>query len=180
MRRVSLVLSLLCLLLAACSSPAVEDPGQQQEQALGLPAESSGEEPSKGERIPFSEGQLYAVAHLGYLKMTDYDFYREAYLDGDPPIHYFSAGDYYLVIPRYGGMALELYYNDIETSAAALVYEDGDCRPFILQCNASDIFPDATIRLTYEGESAEFSPFISLMDGSFDIGERGLLLTKED
>ena len=156
-----LMLLPLCLLLSGCSSPAAESP-------------------SKRNQISFAGDQLYAVAHLGYLKMTDYDFYREAYLDSDPPIHYFSAGDYYLVIPRYDGMGLALYRNDLETSAAALVYEDGDCRPFILQCNASDIFPDATIRLTWEGESAEFSPFLSLMDGSLDIGERGLLLTKEE
>ena len=49
----------------------------------------------------------------------------------------------------------------------------------ILQCNASDIFADATIRLTYEGETAEFSPFISLKDGSVDLGTQGLDLTKD-
>ena len=43
---------------------------------------------------------------------------------------------------------------------------------------ASDIFADAVIRLTYQDESVEFSPFLSLKDGSVDIGARGLDLTK--
>lgn len=75
-------------------------------------------------------------------------------------------------------MELTLYRNDMETMDPLLLYEDPDCKPFILQCNASDIFADATIRLSYGEETAEFSPFISLKDGAVDVGEQGLLLTK--
>ena len=113
-------------------------------------------------------------------EIEDLEFYAERYLDSDElPVHYFSDGDYYLVIPRYTEMKLSLYRNDIVTSSSALVYEEPDCRPFILQCNVSDIFPDAAIQLTYAGETVEFSPFISLKDGSVDVGERGLLLTDQ-
>ena len=73
---------------------------------------------------------------------------------------------------------MSLYRNDIETLQPALIYEDPDCEPFILQCNASDIFADATIQLTYKNETVEFSPFISLKDGSVDIGPQGLDLTQ--
>ena len=76
-------------------------------------------------------------------------------------------------------MELSLYRNDLETSQPILIYQDPDCQPFILQCNASDIFADATIRLTYKDETAEFSPFISLKDGSVDIGTQGLDITKD-
>lgn len=135
----------------------------------------------KLDNIPFSEHHSYAVAHLGYLEPTDLDFYAEKYLDSDKlPTYYISSGDYYLVIPRYSGMALSLYQNDVETSASALLLQDPDCRPFILQCNASDIFADATVCLTYNGKSVEFSPFISLKDGSIDVGANGLDITKRE
>lgn len=134
---------------------------------------------SKQDALPFQQGQYYAVAYLGYQQIEDLDSYAARYLDSDQlPVHYISSGDYYLVIPRYAGMKLSLYRNDIETSESILFYEDPDCKPFILQCNASDIFADATIRLSYEEVIVEFSPFISLKDGSVDVGEQGLLLTK--
>ena len=137
------------------------------------------EEVSKRDNIPFQEGQLYAAAYLGYQQIDDLDYYLERYLDdGELPVHYLSGGDFYLVIPRYDGMALALSRSDIETLQSTLIYEDPDCRPFLLQCNASDIFADAVIRLTYQDESVEFSPFLSLKDGSVDIGARGLALTK--
>lgn len=129
--------------------------------------------------IPFEEGQYYAVAHLGYQQMDSLAGYAQRYLDGEQvPVHYLSDGDYYLVIPRYGGMELALYQNDLETSRPVLIYEDPDCRPFVIQCNVSDIFADATIRLSREGEQVEFSPAISLKDGSVEVGEHGLDLTE--
>jgi hypothetical protein len=136
---------------------------------------------SKQNAIPFGEGQFYAVAYLGYQQIDDLDYYVEQYLDSDQlPIHYLSGGDYYLVIPRYSGTKLSLYQNDMETMQSFLIYEESDCQPFILQCNVSDIFADATIRLTYQDQTVEFSPFISLKDGSLDVGAYGLNITKPD
>lgn len=133
---------------------------------------------SRQEAIPFTEGQLYAAAYLGYQQMEDLDYYVQQYLDSDQlPVHYLSSGDYYLIIPRYSGMELSLYRNDFDTSEPILIYRDPDCQPFLLQCNASDIFADATIRLTWEDETVEFSLFLSLKDGSVEIGDRGLDLT---
>ena len=147
---------------------------------LGLLAGCTGQpQASKRDSIPFTQEQLYAAAYLGYQQIDDLNYYVEQYLDSDQiPVHYLSDGDYYLVIPRYSGMKLALYHNDIETLEPTLLYEDLDCQPFILQCNASDIFADATISLTYGEESAEFSPFISLKDGSVEIGDQGLDLTR--
>lgn len=165
MKRISLTLAALALcaaLLAGCPSSRQETPAQT----------------SRRDAIPFAEGQLYALAYLGYQEADDLDYYAQRYLDNAAlPVHYLSAGDYYLVIPRYDDMALSLYQGDINTLEPALIFEDPHCEPFLLQCNASDIFADATVRLTYNGETAEFSPFISLKDGSIDPGPRGLLLT---
>ena len=119
------------------------------------------------------------MAYLGYEEMDDLSFYVETYLDGEtPPIHYLSRGDYYLIIPRYENMTLRLYQSDMETMDTVLRYEDAACRPFIVQCNVSDIFADALICLTYGTEMAEFSPYISLQDGSVRMGDRGLDITK--
>ena len=134
---------------------------------------------SKQDEIPFSQGQYYAAAYLGYQQIDDLDYYAQQYLDSDQlPIHYLSNGDYYLVIPRYEGMHLALYRNDLESGEAILFYEEPNAGPFILQCNVSDIFPDAVIRLTYGEETVTFSPFLSLKDGSVDIGDQGLDLTR--
>ena len=129
--------------------------------------------------IPFQEDQLYAVAYLGYGEINDLAFYTENYLDDvNLPVHYLSKGDYYLIIPRYADMEVRLYRNDIETMGTTLIYEEMACRPFILQCNISDIFTDATICLTRETETVEFSPYISLEDGSVQVGDRGVDITK--
>lgn len=155
---------------ASCSSSNTANSGSSS---------SSQPQTSKRDQIPFTDGQSYAVAHLGYLEIEDLDYYVQRYLDSDDvPIHSLSSGDYYLIIPRYEGMELSLYANDFNTSESSLFYQEADCQPFILQCNVSDIFPDATIELTYQGETVSFSPFISLKDGSLDIGEHGLDLTK--
>ena len=74
-------------------------------------------------------------------------------------------------------MSLSLYVNDFDTSFSTLRFRDQDCEPFVIQCNVSDIFADVTMRLEYNGETAEFSPFISLKDGALMIGKRGLDLT---
>ena len=75
-------------------------------------------------------------------------------------------------------MSLSLYVNDFEASLGTLRFRDPDCGPFVIQCNVSDIFADVTMRLEYNGETAEFSPFISLKDGALIICERGLDLTE--
>lgn len=142
-------------------------------------SDTSPTQTSKRDQIPFADGQSYAVAHLGYQEIEDLDYYVQRYLDSDDvPVHYLSSGDYYLIIPRYEGMELSLYANDFNTSQSTLIYQESDCQPFILQCNVSDIFADATVELTYQGEKVSFPPFISLKDGSLDIGEHGLDLTK--
>ncbi|MDD5938867.1 MAG: hypothetical protein PUC36_07660 [Clostridiales bacterium] len=138
-------------------------------------------EPGTGgaDSIPFQENQLYAAAYLGYQETGDLSFYTENYLDGgDLPVHHVSSGDYYLIIPRYEDMTVQLYQNDIQTGDPVLFYEEPACRPFLIQCNVSDIFPDVTIRLTRQGETAEFSPFLSLENGKPEFGDRGLDITR--
>ena len=75
-------------------------------------------------------------------------------------------------------MAVKLYQNDINGAAPVLLFEAENCVPFVVQCNISDIFSDLTVELSYGGEAVSFSPYISLKDGSVQVGERGLELKK--
>lgn len=156
------------LLLTGC--------GQQ-----AAPASSGETSAAAAEVTPFEEGQLYAAAYLGYREIHRQAYDTEVWPDSERlPVHYLSGGEYYLIVPRYEKMTLRLYRNDINTLEPQLIYEDPDCRPFLVQCNASDIFADAVISLTHEGETVEFSPYISLENGSVQIGERGLDITKQE
>lgn len=203
MRRTILTLMVLGM-LAGCASPppggsisappgdtsAAQDAAPRPEgDAAPPPAEgapvSTENPPNAGasggqESIPFSGDQLYAAAYLGFEEIEDLSYYTQNYLNSqDLPIHYFSPGEYYLIIPRYPDMALALYKNDIQTDQPALVYKDPACEPFLLQCNISDIFSDVTVELTHQGETVSFSPYLSLKDGSVQVGERGLNLTRD-
>ena len=181
MRRTTAVLlaALLCMaLMGGCALLRLPEPGTTQSGTSGGGDPQPEQADPIWQGIPFAEGQLYAVAHLGYQQPELLDAYCEAYLGGaELPVHYLSDGDFYLIVPRYEGMELALYENDMETMGSSLRYQDPECGAFVLQCNVSDIFPDATVQLTWQGEQAEFSPFLSLKDGALDVGEHGLVLT---
>ena len=172
-------LLLSALLLAGCAAPGAVGPSGTGTPPEGsVPESVSPEETAPAAGIPFGEGQLYAAAYLGYLEPEALAGYVNRFLGGeDPPTHYLSAGEFYLIIPRYEGMELALSRVDFDTSEPVLLYHDPDCGPFVVQCNASDIFADCVIRLTHGEETAEFSPFVSLKDGSVQLGERGLDLS---
>ena len=120
--------------------------------------------PYISDSISFGERDFYAVAYLGYERL---------------PIHYISEGEYYLIIPKYQDMALKIYENDIDTPTPTLIFETQESLPFIVRCNISDIFSNVTVSFTYESETFEFSPFISLEDGSVQVGDNGINITKQ-
>ena len=174
MKRMVFLLAVLGTLLSGCEAPAPggsassapqegssaqeEQPNTEEENSVPLEEDSEPEPPSRRDSIPFTGDQLYAAAYLGFEEMEDLSYYTQRYLDsGDLPIHYFSPGEYYLIIPRYPDMSLALYKNDIQTDQSALVYEDPVCEPFLIQCNISDIFSDVTVELAYQGETVSFS-----------------------
>lgn len=170
---------ILCLLLAFVLVLSMTGCTENKNQS-SIPEESSIEKAeTEIEKIAFDDNEMYAIAYLGYEKQDDFSYYVDKYsLNENMPVHFFSEGEYYLVIPRYSNMDLALYKNDMNTSEPSLVYESKAVEPFIIQCNVSDIFPDAKICLTYENEKIEFSPFVSLKDGSIEVGEKGKDITK--
>lgn len=177
-KKILLILMLFCsVTLVGCGDLPNTPQGESQGSASNTEDDRTQD---NREAIPFKEGQLYAVAWLGYDEIKDLEFYKENYLsDESLPIHYVSKGDYYLIIPRDPNADLRLYVNDMETMDTSLIYEEEACRPFIVQCNISDIFPDVTVSLNGKDGNTEFSPYISLKDGSVQVGEYGLDITKQ-
>lgn len=181
MRRfAALTLTFLFLLLTGCESAPVSG---SSGTASSLPPASSAASsaPDDGLDALFDGDQLYAAAYLGYEEMGDLSYFTEnGFIDGTPPIHHVSGGEYYLIIPRYPDMTLHLYRRrlDHDMGVLDLFYEAENAGPFILCCNVSDIFPDVTVLLTRGEDSAKFTPCISLKDGSIQLGDRGLDITQ--
>ena len=166
------------LLLAGCGTAA------QTPDATPTPAQEAAATPTPDplSTLPYEDGQLYAVAYLGYQEPTELAFYRQTYFGGrELPVHHISDGDFYLIIPRDPNATVRLFRNDMLTQTSSIFYEQPDGSPFVIGCNISDIFPDVTVEITTsDGEKVEFSPFISLEDGSVEVGERGLNITHKD
>ena len=196
-RKLLSVLLLLLLVLTGCgqtaNDPAKEEDPQKQEdtkqqettddQKQEEDQKTEAPKPSKLESISFADGQMYAVAFLGYGEKDTETWNRmqREYLDEtDIPIHVISEGDIYLIIPRYTDMNLSISKIDPDTSKATKFYEEANAKPFLIQCNVSDIIQDAEITLTRNGESTTFTPFQSLKDGTIQVGEKGLNLIPDE
>jgi len=188
MKKFAALAAMLLFILAGCGSSVVNVPDppempsvSQTPDVLQTPevsAAPSVSQTSKIDRIPFDADQLYAVACLGYESPDGLAAYAEQYLDSENlPVHNISGGEYYLIIPRYSDMTMRLYRNSMESGEKTLMYESAESEPFMVRCNVSDIFPDVTIQLTYQSETVEFSPYISLKDGNVEVGDRGYDLT---
>ena len=129
-----------------------------------------------------ADGALCAVAHLGYA--PDYDeaaameFYP--FLTDVSSDNYIDAGGYelYLIVPCQD-IAATVYAADIDwdnynyTRGRLLGIVEGE--PFLLCCNFSDIVTNSLIVLsTANGEVFEFSPSISLKDGTLSVPQSGV------
>ena len=185
-KRITILTAALCalMLLSACGQIAEQQPVSStasETKTQTEPETTSEAQAHKQDAIPFADGQLYAVALVGTNDLTALPDYLSEYTDTDAesiPTYVLSEWEYYLVIPRYSDSNVALYRNDAETNDRKLLFEQEGNAPFLIQCNISDIFSDATIAITHDGETVEFSPYISLQDGSVQVGERGLNLTK--
>ena len=188
-QRSILVTLLLCvLLLTGCgtAAPAPDATSTPTQEAAAAPTPT----PDPLSTLPYEDGQFYAAAYLGYLEPKDLDFFRQTYFGGrELPVHHISDGDFYpgkqgahTGAHRQDGnpnATVRLLRNDMLTQTSSIFYEQPDGSPFVIGCNVSDIFPDVTVEITAsDGEKVSFSPFISLEDGSVEVGERGLNITR--
>ena len=80
------------LLLAGCGTAA------QTPDATPTPAQEAAATPTPDplSTLPYTDGQLYAAAYLGYQAPTDLDFFQQTYFGGrELPVHHISVGDFY-------------------------------------------------------------------------------------
>ncbi len=87
---------LLCALLLAGCGVAAQTP-----DATPTPAPEAAATPTPTpdplSTLPYTDGQLYAAAYLGYQAPTDLDFFQQTYFGGrELPVHHISDGDFIL------------------------------------------------------------------------------------
>lgn len=132
--------------------------------------------------INFRDTDMFALAYLGYRDSSSITYYEEKYLNTDNiDTIDISSEEHYLIIPREPNMKVEVYKESMEADPE-LIKKFDVAKPFIVCCNISDIFPDCKIVITSSdgNKSIEFSPYISLKDGSVQIGDNGIDITKAE
>ncbi len=131
----------------------------------------------KYKEIEYEDNEIYAVAYLGYNELTNLELYEE-YVDINClNTYYLSTGEYYLIIPRYEDVDTRILFNDITSGGSTYFADLTNGKPFIVQGNISDIFPNITLEFKYQEEVYSYTPYISLKDGSFIVSDEGINIT---
>lgn len=152
---------------------------QQEEQLVETDETTKlGEDSSEVTYIEWEGDNICAVAYLGY-EFGDFIVQdKELYIPLDVACTTVEAGgnELYLVIPKseqVTGEVFSLEFIEESTSMEPVeqVHEITAGEPFIIRCNQSDIMPNVEIILTDGERSTTFSPYISLRDGSVELGD---------
>ncbi len=73
----------------------------------------------------------------------------------------------FLIIPRYKGMEIEIYKQELkEEGEMKETLVEKVSEPFYLECNVSDLYSNAAIKIKYKDKTYNYSPYYSLKDGS--------------
>ena len=90
------------------------------------------------------------------------------YIDSEVKFYDLNGDEIYLIVPKYKDTTVKIYESELTDDGnlekANLV--DTLSEPFIIKCNISDIVPSVILKITHEDRVEEYSPFISLKDGS--------------
>lgn len=97
---------------------------------------------------------------------------KEKYFDEDFMLYEANGEELYFIVPIQKNVTLNIY---------SAVMEEADIvkdkliastnKPFILKCNVSDIIPNIIIEIKQNNKVYEYSPYISLKDGSLYVNE---------
>jgi len=137
--------------------------------------------------IEWNDNAQYAVAFLGYM-VEDQDSvlrkYAEVYLPDtsvkDIPIYEADGDELYLIVPRSTAVKIEVYeryLNDQGVEKGEKLFDVPQGSPFVIQCNLSELYSNCSIELTEGEQTIDFSPFISLKDGTLSVTEQGQDIT---
>lgn len=108
------------------------------------------------------------------------DEVKEKYFNEDFMLYETNGEEIYFIVPIQKNVTMNIYYAVMEE--ADIVKDKliaSTNKPFILKCNVSDIIPNIIIEIKQNNIVYEYSPSISLKDGSLYVNEYVLDVTKE-
>lgn len=125
-------------------------------------------------KIDKDTDKLIAVAMVGSESEV-----KEKYFDENFMLYGSNGEELYLIVPIQKNVTMDIY---------SAIMEDSDIvkdkliastnKPFILKCNISDIIPNIIIEIKQNNKVYEYSPNISLKDGSLYVNKYVLDVTK--
>ena len=179
----------LAAVLAGCGAQSSDAQSTAPARSGAAPGSSAGaaasaasappQEETETPGITWQPGDVCAVAALGYGQDTDALAADWAHKSGiTPAAQVLAPGDEnYVVIPRDTGCTVQVLACTMDAatgsvSTGAVLYSGGGAA-FVLRCNESDILQNVLVRVTANGETLEFSPYLSLADGSLVLPGTG-------
>lgn len=121
--------------------------------------------------ISFKDDKVMAIINIGSdEKSYDYSLVKKYYGNKKIPEISTSGSEKYLIIPRYKDSYINVYELVINDSGSFDKIRRGMfSEPFYITCNISDIFSNVLIEMIYDGKVYNYSPYISLKDGSLFV-----------
>lgn len=121
--------------------------------------------------------RVYKLWHDAYLREAEVKPLFNTRFDEQSGKIYLDGYEVYLLIPRYEVTTATLVPLEFSADFNLVEAADADMRTkqnsgiVIIEQNVSDLFPNAKIILRFGKDSVEFSPYISLKDGSLVLPE---------
>lgn len=124
-----------------------------------------------------NDEELIAVAYLNNEKEASQYFNN---LSDDQITTYTTDGEeLYLIIPRSNDISITIYEANLEENGnlakGEIIAKTNE--PFIIKCNQSDIIPNTILNITSNDLTIEYSPSLSLKDGSINKNKNKNILT---
>lgn len=114
----------------------------------------------------YDTSKLIAIASI-----TNYNEAYDKYLKIDYKVIDATGEELYVIYPLLNNSKINIYKAELDDESN-LVKKDlivSTNKPFILNCNISDIIPNTILEIEYNNKKYEYSPSISLKDGSISV-----------
>lgn len=130
--------------------------------------------------ISFDGDEVIAVINIGTdEKNYDYSLVKKYYGNKKIPEISVSGSEKYLIIPRYKDSYINVYELVMNDSGSFDKIKRGMfSEPFYVTCNISDIYSNVLIEVIYKDTVYDYSPYISLKDGSLFVEDFVLEVTE--